>query len=82
MRVAEGQGVGGTSVDALVSEGVEDFSEDVVDVEGGDVFAGEGGEFVGQLFGFEMLPLFAGVEGAKRRMAGFVEHAAAAAVEE
>ena len=76
------KGVGGTRGDLLVGEGVEDFAEDVINVEGGDVFAGERGEFSGQLFGFEKLLLFASVEGAKRIVAGGAEHAAAAAVGE
>jgi len=74
------EGVGGLAGDALFGQGGEDFAEDVVYVRDGVEFAGKGSELDGQLFGFELLLLFACVVDAERGMALFAKHAAGAAV--
>jgi len=54
----------------------------MVYVRDGVEFAGKGGELRGELFGFEKLQLFAGVEDAESGMALFTEHATGAAIGE
>ncbi len=51
-------------------------------VRDGVEFAGKGGELRGELFGFEKLLLFAGVEDAESRMVFLAGHAAGAAIGE
>jgi len=77
-----GKRVGGLVRDAFFGESDEDFAEDVVYVRDGVEFAGERGKLGGELFGFEKLLLFAGVEEAESGVAFLAGHAAGAAVGE
>jgi len=74
--------VGGLVGDAFFGQSSEDFAEDMVYVGDGVELAGKGGELRGELFGFEKLQLFAGVEDAESGMALFTEHATGAAIGE
>jgi hypothetical protein len=77
-----GKGVGGLVRDAFFGESGEDFAEDVVYVRDGVELAGKGSELCGELFGFEKLLLFTGVEDAEGGMVFFAKHAAGAAIGE
>ena len=77
-----GEGGGFAGGDFALREGLEDFAEDVVDVEAGVEIAGEGSELGGEFFGFVELVFFAGVEDAQSGMSELAEHAALASIVE
>lgn len=77
-----GEGCGFARRDSAVRESLEDFAENVIDVETGIEITRERCELGGELFRFKELLFFACVENAKSRMAGFAEHAAAAPIRE
>ena len=77
-----GEGGGFAGGDSAVGEGLEDFAEDVVDVEAGIEIAGERREFCCEFFGLEDLLFFASVEDAESGMPGLAEHAALASIVE
>src|SRR5260370_1395602 len=75
----EAGGVG--SGETVLGEGSEELAENVVNVDGGEVFAGgRSGDLPAQLVGFDELALGAGMENAKSGMILVPEHAALAAV--
>ena len=77
-----GEGGGFAWGDSALGESLENFAENVVDVETGVEVAGERRELGGELFGFKKLLFFAGVEDAKSRMAWLTEHTTATSIGE
>jgi len=78
-EVSEDGGV--ASGETVLGDSGEELAEDVVDVDGGEVFAGgRRGDLPAQLIGFDELALGAGMENAESGMILVPEHAALAAV--
>jgi len=78
-EVSEDGGV--ASGETVLGNGAEELAENVVDVNGGEIFAGgRGGDLPAQLIGLDELALGAGVEDAKSGVILVPEHAALAAV--
>ena len=80
-EIGESSGIAGRN--AISRDSGVEFAEDVIDVGGGHVIAGEGlGEFGAETVGFEELQLGTCVEDAERAVAWETKHAAAATVSE
>jgi hypothetical protein len=78
-EVSEDGGV--ASGETVLGDGGEELAEDVVDINGGEVFAGGGsGDLPAQLIGLDELALGASMENAESGMILVPEHAALAAV--
>jgi hypothetical protein len=79
----KGKVPGDARLDAVLRDGLEEFTENEVDVGGGHEAAGErGGELRAEAIGFEKLTLGASVENAERGMVRLAQHATSAAVGE
>jgi len=69
--------------ETVLGDGGEELAEDVVDVDGGEVFAGgRRGDLPAELLGFQELALGEGMEDAESGVALLAEHAAFASVGE
>jgi hypothetical protein len=78
-----GESGGFANGDAVLGDGDEEFTEDVVDVSGGEEIAMEGsGDFAAEALGLELVKFLAGMEGAEGSVGRVAQHAAAAAVGE
>ncbi len=75
-----GQGGGRANRDAVACHGAKESAEGGIDIVVSKKAAAPGGEHGGNLFGFNELEFFAGVEGAEGEVGRSAKHAAAASV--